>query len=245
MAHDFLGNELSIGDYVVFLNYNGTSSNLESGIITRVSEHTAEISGKRRAEYKIVKVNPVKPTMDSTWIPCSEQNKIEDLKYNAQEREKHNVYLQKQWQAAEMFICTMCGHFDYDIDGNIVYGNKDCGEIVGYPCCKKFTPWIPCSERLPEPETEVLVVCRRGGVSFVCPAMYEDGKMLRGESIWNWNEIEGYGLYSEEADDWFVPEGWWEYRQFNDDDVYNNIIDCAVTHWMPLPEPPEEGSTEK
>lgn len=42
MAHDFLGNELSIGDYVVFLNYNGTSSNLESGIITRVSEHTAE-----------------------------------------------------------------------------------------------------------------------------------------------------------------------------------------------------------
>ena len=67
MAHDFLENELSIGDYVVFLNYNGTSSNLESGIITRVSEHTAEISGKkRRAEYKIIKVNPVKPTMDNT-----------------------------------------------------------------------------------------------------------------------------------------------------------------------------------
>lgn len=102
--------------------------------------------------------------------------------------------------------------------------------------------WIPCSERLPEPETEVLVVCRRGGVSFVCPAMYEDGEMLTGDSIWNWNEIEGYGLYNEDADDWFVPEGWWEYRQFNDDDVYNNPIDCAVTHWQPLPEPPEEGA---
>lgn len=102
------------------------------------------------------------------------------------------------------------------------------------------TRWIPCSERMPEPETEVLVVCRRGGFSFVCPAMHENGKMLRGESTWNWNEIEGYGLYSEEADDWFIPEGWWEYRQFNDDDVYNNIIDCAVTHWMPMPEPPKE-----
>ena len=73
MAHDFLGNELSIGDYVVFLNYNGTSASLESGIITRVSEHTAEISGNRRAEYKIIKVNPVKPTMDNAWIPCSER----------------------------------------------------------------------------------------------------------------------------------------------------------------------------
>lgn len=50
----------------------------------------------------------------------------------------------------------------------------------------KQTKWIPCSERLPDTETEVLALCRRGGVSF-------------------------------------------------------NIIDCAVTHWMPLPEPPEEG----
>ncbi len=66
MAHDFIGNELSIGDDVVFLNYNVSSASLERGIITRVSEHTAEISGKRRAEYKIIKVNPVKPTMDNT-----------------------------------------------------------------------------------------------------------------------------------------------------------------------------------
>ena len=106
------------------------------------------------------------------------------------------------------------------------------------------TRWIPCSERLPGTETEVLALCRRGGVSFVCPAMHEDGTIITSESIWNWNEIEGYGLYSEEADDWFIPEGWWEYRQFNDDDVYNNLIDCAVTHWMPLPEPPEVENAE-
>lgn len=79
------------------------------------------------------------------WIPCSEQNEIGDLKYDAQEREKAVVQLRKQWQDAEMFICTMCGHFDHSIDGNIVHGNKDCGEIVGYPYCKKFTPWIPAS----------------------------------------------------------------------------------------------------
>lgn len=104
--------------------------------------------------------------------------------------------------------------------------------------------WIPCSKRKPKPETEVQAVCRRGGVSFVCPAMYEDGTVLKGDSIWNWNNIEEYGLYCEDADDWFIPEGWWEYRQFNDDDVYNNLIDCAVTHWQPLPEPPLKRGAE-
>lgn len=78
MAHDFLGNELSIGDDVVFLNYNGTSANLERGKVTRVSEHTAEISGKRRAEYKIIKINPVKPTMGNTWQPLPELPKEEN-----------------------------------------------------------------------------------------------------------------------------------------------------------------------
>ena len=29
----------------------------------------------------------------------------------------------------------------------------------------------------------------------------------------------------------------------NPDDVYNNPVDCAVTHWMPLPEAQEEGGT--
>lgn len=95
--------------------------------------------------------------------------------------------------------------------------------------------WIPVTERLPKPEIDVLIVCNRNGYRFVTPAIYEDGKMLTQDSVWNWNEIYTYGLYSEEADDYYIPEGWWENRQFNPDDVYNNPVDCAVTHWMPLP----------
>lgn len=100
--------------------------------------------------------------------------------------------------------------------------------------------WIPVAERLPEPETDVLAVCNRNGCIFVIPAIYEDGKMLTRDSAWNWSNIYCYGLYDEEADDYYIPEGWWENRQFNPDDVYNNPVDCAVTHWMPLPEPPKE-----
>lgn len=99
--------------------------------------------------------------------------------------------------------------------------------------------WISVKDRLPEPETEVLVVCVRNGYRFICPVIYEDGTMLTQDSVWNWYELDSYGTYSEENDDYFVPEGWWESRRFTPDDVYNNPVDCAVTHWMPLPKPPK------
>ena len=101
--------------------------------------------------------------------------------------------------------------------------------------------WIPVTERMPEPETDVLAVCNRNGYIFVIPAIYEDGKLLTQDSAWNWSDIYCYGLYDEEADDYYIPEGWWENRQFNPDDVYNNPVDCAVTHWMPMLEAPKEG----
>ena len=100
--------------------------------------------------------------------------------------------------------------------------------------------WISVKDKLPEPETEVLAVCVRNGYYFVCPVIYEDGTVLTQDSIWNWYELDNYGTYSEENDDYFVPEGWWENRQFTPDDVYNNPVDCTVTHWMPLPELPED-----
>ena len=104
---------------------------------------------------------------------------------------------------------------------------------------EKVPQWISVEDRLPEPETDVLIVCNRNGYVFVTPAIYEDGKMLTQESAWNWSDIYEYGLYSEEDDDYYIPEGWWENRQFNADDVYNNPVDCTVTHWMPLPGAPD------
>ena len=73
------------------------------------------------------------------------------------ENEESVCQLRKNWQDAEMQICTMCGHFDHKTDGDIVYGNKQCGEIVGFPFCGKFTPWIAVTERLPEKEGDYLI----------------------------------------------------------------------------------------
>lgn len=105
---------------------------------------------------------------------------------------------------------------------------------------KKPDEWSSVKDGLPKNEQEVLIYCNRGGFRFVCPAIYEDGTMLTQNSRWNWNDIEEYGTYSEENDDYFVAKGWWENRQFTPDDVYNCPVDCEVTHWRPLPKPPKE-----
>ena len=109
--------------------------------------------------------------------------------------------------------------------------------------------WISVKDRLPEPETEVLVLAIRRfkymeglnrEVPMITTAMYEDGTVSTEDTIWNWYDIDY--IYDEENDMQYIPEGWWEYRHYNPDDVYNNAIDDKVTHWMPLPAPPTENS---
>lgn len=156
MAHDFLGNELSIGDDVVFLNYVGTSASLERGKITRVSEHTAEISGKRRAEYKIVKVNPVKPTMDNTWIPCSERLPESDevwQKYIVAYRYRYRDIWDDIGGNAVVTVADYCHEQKvWSMDGGVVINALIDSEDV-QPWASYITHWQPLPE-LPEEEND-------------------------------------------------------------------------------------------
>lgn len=97
--------------------------------------------------------------------------------------------------------------------------------------------WIPVSERLPQPETEVMVTAirRYRDGAFKCivtPALYEDGKVLECDSVWYWENINGE--WNEENDCYIIPEGWFENREYNPDCC---AIDDEVIAWMPLPEP--------
>lgn len=153
---------------------------------------------------------------DAADLLEKQQNKIGDLEYEAQEREKIVVQLRKQWQDAEMFICSMCCHFDRKTDGNIVYGNKDCGDIVGYPYCKKFTPWIPTSIRLPEVGGNYLVIVK-----------YK----------YDFEKEYSYDIDFAEFtfSDGYIDNCWDTYNDWNEGQQYLHI-----THWMPIPEPPME-----
>lgn len=96
--------------------------------------------------------------------------------------------------------------------------------------------WRDPDKDPPKVEEDVLILFETacGGYG-ITTAHFEDGTVLSKKSVFYWEEIFEWGTYDEESDDYFIPKGWWEYRYFNQDDVYNNNIDRPVVGWMPLP----------
>lgn len=99
-----------------------------------------------------------------------------------------------------------------------------------------FTIWRNPNTDPPKVEEDVLILFQNvvGGYG-ITTAHYENGNVLSKESKFFWEDLPDWGTYDEEMDDYRIPEGWWEYRYFNQDDVYNNQIDRPVVGWMPLP----------
>ena len=101
--------------------------------------------------------------------------------------------------------------------------------------------WISVKEKLPTVEVEVLVYTKR---KIITTAMYEDGTISEENSLWFWDGLEYWDdtNYDEENDCYIILEGWWEYRHYNPNEVYNNSIeadDDEVLFWQPLPEEPK------
>lgn len=147
-----------------------------------------------------------------------------------------------EYIAREVLLAQLRAMESYNVSPMYRRGYDDCVEAILKAPAADVVPvvrWIPVTERLPEPETEVMIVCNDNGRRFIATAIHENGKQLSEESCWVWTDIWEYGRYDEEHDDYFVPEGWWESRCFTPDDVYNCPVDCEVTHWMPMPELPK------
>lgn len=95
--------------------------------------------------------------------------------------------------------------------------------------------WIPVTERLPESGVHVLLACKTlGGNKYVCDGFHTE-KFSQPTEFYENIDAD----YSEETDEYYFPEGWWEVIK-NWDDYSCVAIEDTVTHWMPLPQPPKE-----
>lgn len=88
----------------------------------------------------------------------------------------------------------------------------------------------------PKVETEVLVLVDCGKGYCITTAFYEDGTVSQYESLWQWEDVDDYGIYDEEEDLYRLKKGWWEYRHFTPEDALECPINKPVVGWMPLPE---------
>ena len=94
--------------------------------------------------------------------------------------------------------------------------------------------WIPVTERLPENGVHVLLSCKCGAGAYVCDGFHTEKYSMPAQF---YADIDAD--YDEETDEYYFPEGWWEVIK-NWDDYSSVAIEDTITHWMPLPEPPEE-----
>jgi Protein of unknown function (DUF551) len=99
-------------------------------------------------------------------------------------------------------------------------------------------PWIPVSERLPASGVTVL-------------ACYDNrsGRLRRIRASWvaakscESSPESEIGEYDEETDCYYDPEGWYEKIDNWGDFTAVAVCEGEVTHWMPLPAPPQEAGT--
>lgn len=227
-------------------------------ILGQLTEELAEASAAAsKLRRKIDGKNPTPKTLNKCWEDLKKEigdvmNAIDAL--TEQDPQNYHEFMSECGEYAEpkmeRWLSRLQGNENLD---NL---EKECGgsvfdvtihceneqEIDEAPTIDPETlrpTWRNPETDPPKIETEVLILYRNEIDGYgITTAHYEDGSVFLQDSVWYWEDISNWGTYDEERDDYRIPEGWWEYRHFNPDDVYNNKIDRPVVGWMPMP--PEE-----
>ena len=121
-------------------------------------------------------------------------------------------------------------------------GQKTLGDIADYLISHGVTvqEWISVKDRLPENGAHVLLCCEMRGYGgeiagkYICDGYYAEANKIIAGGFPDECNCE----YSEEDDEYYLCEGWYEVIKNWDD--YNSVtVEDSVTHWMPLPQPPK------
>ena len=100
--------------------------------------------------------------------------------------------------------------------------------------------WISVKDRLPENGVHVLLCCEMHRYSgeiagkYICDGYYAEANKIIAGGFPDDCDCE----YSEEDDEYYLCEGWYEVVK-NWDDFNSVAVEDFVTHWMPMPHPPK------
>ena len=111
---------------------------------------------------------------------------------------------------------------------------------------KELVWWRPAEGEKPANEQDILICVKEKslitGKEFykTIRGFYTTGDCYIYESSYDWESWDNIRLlgliYDEEADDYKIPEGWWECTEYSDDVMR---IYEEVAYWMPLPKTPQ------
>lgn len=101
--------------------------------------------------------------------------------------------------------------------------------------------WISVTDCLPQNEETVLIraechLCDGRTRNVISIGCHTDGKHNTEQSKITWDDYDCPWEYDEKADAYIIPEGWWEEPRYSETGM---AIDDFVTHWMKLPESPD------
>ena len=136
-----------------------------------------------------------------------------------------------------------------DADALMEYCNNLKGKTIDANDIARFPTiggWIKCTpDTMPKSGKHVFVTCEIRSLygskqQYVCEAFHADTYSIReGKYL---GDTDCYD-YCEEDDEYYLKEGWYEVIH-NWDEYGSIVIGDFVTHWMPLPEPPKEVTTD-
>jgi hypothetical protein len=102
--------------------------------------------------------------------------------------------------------------------------------------------WISVKDKLPETGETVLIRIQSKSYSkykrTTCAAHIGYHECTTEDDDWKDSEVDTE--YDEEKDCYWIPECWYEINVVDDNPNWILDDDYVVTHWMSLPEPPEE-----
>ena len=95
--------------------------------------------------------------------------------------------------------------------------------------------WVECAKQMPAADVIVLAFYKNSrGLDRRIRAKWVPAKTLEVSG-----DCDDFGEYDEDSDVYWCPEGWYEVINNWDDFRAIAVHEGVITHWMPLPPPPQ------